>query len=152
MNRPHAIPVAKLCPPSLIGFGAASFRDLSLVLTDGTGARSTLRLIAHPGYKLPLRPSKNGRLAVRVHLKGVHSVRKRLATGKTEIYYYAWRGGPRIAAEPGTAEFVRLYSEAHVTRKTPPPGTLFSLIAEFKASAEFQASRPRSGLICLTSN
>ena len=136
------MPVAKLCPPSLIGFGAASFRDLSLVLTAGIGARSTLHLTAHPGYKLQLHPSKNGRLAVRVHLKGVHRVRKRLATGKTEIYYYAWRGGPRIAAEPGTAEFLRLYSEAHATRKLPPPGTLFSLIAEFKASAEFHGKEP----------
>ena|SRR5262245_27123265 len=122
------MPVAKLCLPSLIGFDAAFFRDLSQVLTDGTSARSTLHLTAHPGYKLPLHPQlwKNGRLAVRVHLKGVHSVRKRLSTGKTVIYCYAWRGGPRIAAEPGTSEFVRLYSEAHAKRKLPPPGTLFN--------------------------
>jgi integrase len=138
------MPVAKLCPPSLIGFGVAFFRDLSPVLTDGTSARSTLHLTAYPGYKLPLHPqrSKNGRLAVRVHLKGVHSVRKRLATGKTETYYYAWRGGPRIAAELGTSEFVRLYSEAYAKRKLPPPGTLFTLIAEFKASAEFEGKEP----------
>jgi hypothetical protein len=74
---------------------------------------------------------------VRVELKGLHSVRKRLASGKTEIYYYAWRGGPRIKAEPGTPEFIRLFGEAHAKRQTPPAGILFTLISEFKGSSDF---------------
>ena len=42
-------------------------------------------------------------------LKGVHKVRKKLASGKIVYYYYAWRGGPRAsptgrpAAAPGPA-------------------------------------------------
>jgi hypothetical protein len=55
----------------------------------------------------------NGGRNVRVLLKGVHMVRYRLASGVIAIYYYAWRGGPGIDAEPGTPEFVRLYTEAH---------------------------------------
>jgi len=94
----------------------------------------------HLAYGLPLHPrrSKNGRLAVRIHLKGVHSVHKKLANGEVKVYHYAWRGGARIPAEPDTPDFIRLYTEACAKRKMPPPGTLFTLIAEFKASAEFQ--------------
>ena len=37
----------------------------------------------------------------------------RLASGETRFYFYAWRGGPRIDAEPGTPDFIRLYHEAY---------------------------------------
>src|SRR5215207_1565468 len=69
---------------------------------------------------------------MRVCLKGVHAVR---AKGRT--YYYAWRGGPRISGKPGTPEFVREYHEAHAARRRPPENCLFTLIAEFRQSAEF---------------
>lgn len=36
---------------------------------------------------------------------GVHIVRARLADGSTAEYHYAWRGGPRIKAKPGTAAY-----------------------------------------------
>jgi integrase len=62
----------------------------------------------------------------------------RLATGETRLYFYAWRGGPRIDAEPGTPDFIRLYHEAHAWLRRPRAGTLMTLIAEFKASAEFR--------------
>lgn len=74
---------------------------------------------------------------MRVRLKGINVSRKRLAGGEVKTFYYAWRGGPRIDAQPGTPDFVRLYNEAHAKRKTPPQGVLFTLISEFKASAEF---------------
>jgi hypothetical protein len=74
---------------------------------------------------------------MRVHLKGVKKVTTKLATGETKVYYYAWNGGPRLEGQPGSAEFVRSYATAHHARKTPPEGTLFTLISEFKASAEF---------------
>jgi integrase len=74
---------------------------------------------------------------VRVLLKGVHKVRYRLASGEVATYYYAWRGGPSINAEPGTPEFVRLYTEALAARKRPASGTMMALIAEYKAAAEF---------------
>jgi integrase len=74
---------------------------------------------------------------VRVLLKGIHKVQYRLASGQVATYFYAWRGGPRINAEPGTPEFVRRYTEAHAARKRPVHGTMMGLIAEFKAAAEF---------------
>ena len=81
---------------------------------------------------------------MRVHLKGVHRVKAQLASRATQLYYYAWRGGPRINAEPGTPEFVRLYQEAHALLRQPSAGTLMTLIAEFKASAEFRRLSPSS--------
>jgi integrase len=80
----------------------------------------------------------NGRRGtMRVHLKGVHSVRMRLADGKVAIYYYAWRGGPRLRGAPGSAEFVQSFHESHAARKQPAQGCLFTLIAEFRTSAEY---------------
>lgn len=75
---------------------------------------------------------------MRVRLKGVNTSRKRLADGSTVTYYYAWRGGPRIDAEPGTPEFMRLYNAAIQSRKQARQGDLFSLISDFKASSDFQ--------------
>ena len=46
---------------------------------------------------------------MRVRLKHIHRVRKRLATGQVQTYYYAWRGGPRLSGEPGSPEFVVSY-------------------------------------------
>lgn len=80
----------------------------------------------------------NGRRgAVRVHLRGVHTVRKR--SGKA--YHYAWRGGPRIDAEPGTPAFLAAYQKAHADRTKPEPGTLFTLLSEFRTSAEYMLLR-----------
>jgi integrase len=76
---------------------------------------------------------------VRVHLKGIHRVSKLLATGERTTYYYAWRGGPRITARPGTPEFIQHYNEAHAKRRQPRAGTLMTLIAEYKASAEYRS-------------
>jgi integrase len=70
---------------------------------------------------------------MRVHLKGIAK-----AKAKGHTYYYAWRGGPRLVGQPGSPEFLRSYNEAIEKRKTPPQGLMFTLIAEFKASAEFQ--------------
>jgi integrase len=75
--------------------------------------------------------------AMRVHLKGIHSVRMRLADGKVTTYHYAWRGGPRLSGEPGCPEFLRSFQEAHEARNRPAQGCLFALIAEFRASAEY---------------
>jgi integrase len=79
---------------------------------------------------------------VRVHLRGIHRVEARLAGGAKRIYFYAWRNGPRIYAEPGTAAFISEYHEAHASIRKPRAGTLMSLIAEFKASAEFRKLAP----------
>lgn len=46
---------------------------------------------------------------MRARLMGIHSVTKRLAGGSERVYHYAWRGGTRIDAEPGSKAFLAEY-------------------------------------------
>jgi len=75
---------------------------------------------------------------MRVEIKGIHTTYKRLASGEVRKYYYAWKGGPRIDAEPGTSEFIRLYGEAG--KKSPAGDTMRGLIDYFKDSDEYKTS------------
>ncbi|CUU16246.1 Integrase CDS [Bradyrhizobium sp.] len=74
---------------------------------------------------------------MRVNLAGLHWTNAKLADGCRVTYYYAWKGGPRIKAQHGTQAFINEYNEAIRSRKQPPQGVVFTLIAEFKASSEF---------------
>jgi hypothetical protein len=74
---------------------------------------------------------------VRVNLKGIAKV-----TAKGRTYWYAWRGGPRLRGEPGSAEFVASYQEAHQQRRQPDPGRFHSLVAAYRAGAGYQRLAP----------
>jgi hypothetical protein len=63
----------------------------------------------------------NGGQNVRVVLKGIHKVKRRLASGDINIHYYAWRGGPAIHAKPGTPEFVHAYNELTIASGSLAP-------------------------------
>jgi integrase len=81
---------------------------------------------------------------VRIVLKGIHKVKKRLASCDTRIHFYAWRGGPPIHAKPGTPEFVHAFNEAHASIRRPTAGTLMTVIADYKASPDFTKLAPSS--------
>lgn len=81
---------------------------------------------------------------MRVNLKGVHRVRKKLATGLYATYYYAWRGGPRIDAKFGTPEFHQAYVTAHATRSNQPIDTLNAVFRAFGHSSDFTLLAPRT--------
>lgn len=76
-------------------------------------------------------------------LPGLASASKTLADGSRQKYFYAWRGGPLLKdaegkpLQIGDPAFVGAYAAAHEARKKPASGTLFSLIAAFKATSEF---------------
>ena len=74
---------------------------------------------------------------MRVRLKGINSVRKRLADGTWKTYRYAWKGGPPLCGEPGTPDFHATYNEAVARKVAPPRGTLLSLLQAYQASGEF---------------
>lgn len=74
---------------------------------------------------------------MRVDLKGIATVRQRLADGTVAVYRYAWRGGPRIKAEPGSAAFLDEYQSALKTRQAPPSDQFRALIAAYKGSSDF---------------
>ncbi len=75
---------------------------------------------------------------MRVRLRGINKVRRKLADGSVRIHYYAWRNGPKLRGFPGDAEFIASYNEAIALRKKPAEGYLFTLIAEFKQSSDYQ--------------
>ncbi len=76
-------------------------------------------------------------------LPGLATSSKKLTNGTKRKYYYAWRGGPLLKADDGTPlqmgdpRLIVAYAKAHEDRKKPAPGTMFSLIAGYKASTEF---------------
>jgi integrase len=72
------------------------------------------------------------RNGIHVPLQGIHKV-----TTKGHTYYYAWRGGPRILAPFGSPGFLEEYQTAHASRRQPAQNCLFTLVAEFRQSAEF---------------
>lgn len=74
---------------------------------------------------------------VNVRLRGVHSVRAKLASGRVATYHYAWKGGPRLSGAPGSPEFVAAFTKAHESRKTVSGPVFRRLIVAFKASPEF---------------
>jgi len=78
-------------------------------------------------------------------LPGVHIIRLTNRAGQPVEYHYAWRGGPRIAARPGTPAYVREYARHTATRPTAAtPGTLSAIIDDWRKSARFTALKPKT--------
>jgi integrase len=86
---------------------------------------------------------------MRVRLKGLNSVTKRLADGRTVSYYYAWKGGPPLRGEPGTPEFIHSYNQAIARKVVLPQGALLRILQSYQVSGEFlgRAERTRSDYI-----
>ena len=70
-------------------------------------------------------------------MKGLHRVRSRLADGRVETYFYAWRGGPRLPGQPGSPEFILAYNQAIKHRLEAPADLVCSLLLGFQRSQEF---------------
>ena len=81
---------------------------------------------------------------MRVSLRGLHSAHVTLANGKREVYWYAWRGGPRLRGEPGTPEFIASFNEAVAQRAPVPGGTLQSLFDAYQRSQKFLGRSERT--------
>ncbi len=84
-------------------------------------------------------------------MRGLHRVTIR-RKGGTWVYFYAWRGGPRIEATPGTPEFVAEFNRLTADRDGPPahhPGTFQTLIDAYQRSPEFTdlAAETRRGYV-----
>lgn len=83
-------------------------------------------------------------------MKGVHRVRKRLSDGSTRVYYYAWRGGPRMEADvKDTRAFMTEW--LRLTRdRAPDPAKaaddlkLSDLVKLYIAAADFKGLKPRT--------
>ena len=69
---------------------------------------------------------------VKIELRGIAKVK-----AKGLIYYYAWRGGPRLRGVPGTPEFIASYNEAVEGRRAPEPGRFKSVVIRYRASKDY---------------
>src|SRR5262249_60441196 len=88
--------------------------------------------------------SGGGKRKMRVDLRGLHSTHAKLADGTKVVYWYAWRGGPRLRGELGTPEFMASYNEAVAQRTPAPGGTLQSLFDAYQRSQKFPARAERT--------
>ncbi len=80
----------------------------------------------------------NGGVAMARSPKGIRRVVRRDADGEiVSVYYYAWKGGPRLAGEPGSREFKASYAAALKGQKRQPSDTLGGLALRYQASPEF---------------
>jgi integrase len=61
---------------------------------------------------------------------------------KGRVYWYAWRGGPRLRGDYGTADFWASYDVAVRERHIPEPGRFRALVTAYKASADYQKLAP----------
>lgn len=77
----------------------------------------------------------------RIDIAGIHRVK-----AKGRIYTYAWRGGPRVKAEPGTDAFLQELAALRVARKQGDKGRVSGLVTEWRASRAWQAAPSHGGL------
>lgn len=93
----------------------------------------------------------NGNGSVKIVLKGLHEVRRRRADGQIAVYRYAWRGGPRIEADPDTPQFLAEWQRLTAGRDRPAhhDGTLQEMITAYQRSPAFTdlADETRDGYV-----
>ena len=70
---------------------------------------------------------------------GLHRV-----TIGARVYHYAWRGGPRIAAAYGTAEFAREFAEHRAAIRTPDDTRFSTWVRRYRASDWFATLSPKT--------
>jgi hypothetical protein len=70
-------------------------------------------------------------------VKGLHRV-----VSKGRVYWYAWRGGPRLRGDYGLPEWWASIDEANRERHIPEPGKFRALLTLYKASGDYQKLAP----------
>lgn len=75
---------------------------------------------------------------MRARLKGINTIKRRLATGEVATYYYHRASGKRLTGRPGSAEFVASLAAAEESLRKRTSGTLAGLIREFEQTNKWR--------------
>jgi integrase len=78
---------------------------------------------------------------VRARLRGINTVRKRLADGSVRIYYYHRATSQPLRGKPGSAEFVQDLASAEKSMRDRLSGSFNGLVRDYTLSAEFGGLR-----------
>jgi integrase len=89
-------------------------------------------------------PTAIGETVVRVRLKGINTVRAKLADGTVRTYHYHKLSGRRLKGEPGTPEFLASIAEAENAAKSVSGHLFRAIIIGYRTSPEFQNLRPQT--------
>jgi integrase len=83
---------------------------------------------------------------VKILLRGVNTVRKRLADGSVRIHYYHRPTGQKLPPDPTSPEFVARLQELNrpVSAAVIDPRSIAALIITYKSSPEFKQLAPAS--------
>jgi integrase len=81
---------------------------------------------------------------MRIRLKGINSIRKKLADGTWRTYWYAWKGGPPLRGEPGSPEYIADFNAAVARKVDGSKGTLQGLLDGYQQSTDFLDLRERT--------
>src|SRR5262249_35369116 len=81
---------------------------------------------------------------MRINAKGLHWTVAKLADGTTRIYWYAWRGGPRLSGDYGSPEVIAGFNAALAPKVAVPEGRLLSLLQAYQQSTDFLGLRERT--------
>lgn len=82
--------------------------------------------------------SNNGKPRMRVRLKGINTVKGKLADGSEVTYYYHRASGTRLIGKPGSAAFVASLGAAESALINRTDGTLAGLIRGFEKTAKWR--------------
>jgi integrase len=80
----------------------------------------------------------------RVKLQGINKVRRRLADGRVQTYFYHRATGSRLEGAPGSPEFVKSWQAAQAAIKSTDrsAGTFGAWISAYRASADYTDLAP----------
>jgi integrase len=74
---------------------------------------------------------------VKVELRGIAKVK-----AKGRVYWYAWRGGPRLEGDYGSPAFIASYHKAVEEYRAPDTSRFRSLVIQYKASGNYKKLEP----------
>lgn len=75
---------------------------------------------------------------MRAKLKGINTIKRRLATGEMVTYYYHRSTGARLSGTPGSSEFIASIADAEAKTRKRDAGTLAGLMRDFEETVRWK--------------